>query len=615
MVSSGVGSFADNSEFGWILNWQKYSEVPSFRLEYLGLILDSSVARVFVPQKKLQNLCIQPIFEDTVNEDDIEILSGETNTVPMLQPRGRKLEMPIKIQTEQFKLAVEYLIEFGYLPDDNLTDYDVPDAPFITEHQIPEEFISGLEWFQRQNGLNVTGKLDEQTTEAMKLPRCGKHEQRMAYNRGARWKTDMLTYKIINTTAKLQTGLVRDELVKAIKVWESASPLKFVEVNVNQTADIDIFFVSGLHNDGERNAFDGPGRVLGHAFMPPFSKSKKSIDGDLHLDNDEKWTINEKKGVNLLQAAAHELGHSLGLEHSTIPGALMAPTYKGYKPLFELHPDDIEAIQALYGKPTAKKNSSSSSPEGSSKVVTPGPGKKNITASATLSDNKDPKKQSIIKLCGDEEIDTFVSTKDGAIYVFKGEYFWDLSHGKLPMAPKKKHPQLISSKWKELPASIDAAIRMQNPVADQDGKIFFFKGTKYWKYENDKIEAGYPKAIKEGFPGIPHSVDAAFTQPAIVAKGGKVIREERIFFIKGKKYFLYDPVSGNSTKPESLEEDWFGVKLPITAALSLKNEMYLIGRKKFQKILMLTYSHNRVYGQIQQAKPLNQLLLCESTKP
>ncbi|XP_077321170.1 matrix metalloproteinase-18-like isoform X3 [Lithobates pipiens] len=580
------------------------------------------MAKQFLP---LQSTCIvllifpfvflRPIIEDTGNEDNKETLSSETNTVSILQPRGRKLEVPAEIATEQYKLAVEYLIDFGYLPDENFTDYAVPETPFISEHQVPEEFISGLEWFQRQNGLKVTGKLDEETAETMKLPRCGKHEQRMSYSRGAKWKTDMLTYKIINTTAQLPSGLVRDELLKALKVWEAVTPLKFVEVNVNQTADIDIFFVSGLHNDGEKNAFDGPGRVLGHAFMPPFSKSKKSIDGDLHLDNDEKWTINEKKGVNLLQAAAHEFGHSLGLDHSTITGALMAPTYKGYKTSFQLHPDDIEAIQALYGKPIGKKKPSSGTSEGSSKAVTPAPGKQNITASPKSAENKEPKKHSIIKLCGDEAIDTFVSTKDGSIYLFKGEYFWDLSHGKLPMEPKKKYPQLISSKWKELPASIDAAIRMQNPVANQDGKIFFFKGTKYWKYENYKIEPGYPKLIKKGFPGIPNNVDAAFTQPAIVAKGGKVIREERIFFIKGKKYYLYYPEIGNSTSPESMEEDWVGVKLPITAALSLKNEMYLIGKKKFQKILMLTYSQNRVYGNIYQAKNLDQLLVCESPKP
>lgn len=87
-----------------------------------------------------------------------------------------------------------------------------------------------------------------------------------------------------------------------------------------------------------------------------------------------------------------------------------------------------------------------------------------------------------------------------------------------------------------------------------------------------------------------------------------------LFFFSGKKYFLYDPEIGNSTSPESLEEDWVGVKLPITAALSLKNEMYLIGKKKFQKILMLTYSQNRVYGNIHQAKKLDLLLVCESPK-
>lgn len=121
--------------------------------------------------------------------------------------------------------------------------------------------------------------------------------------------------------------------------------------------------------------------------------------------------------MNLLQAAAHELGHSLGLDHSTIPGALMAPTYKGYKPSFKLHADDIEAIQALYGKPTEKKNPTS---EGNIKAVTPAPSKKNVTDSTKSSDNKEPKKQSIIKLCGDEAIDTFVSTKEGSIYLFKG---------------------------------------------------------------------------------------------------------------------------------------------------------------------------------------------------
>ncbi|XP_053330840.1 matrix metalloproteinase-18-like [Spea bombifrons] len=545
---------------------------------------------------------LRPISE----EDD----APEINAASIMQPRGNNPEANVQIDTQQLKLAADYLIDFGYLPDENITEYAIPNTPFLFEDQIPEEFISGLEWFQRQNGLKVTGRLDANTVEAMNLPRCGKHEQRMSYSLGAKWKKGTLTYKIINTTSLLPEKMVKEELVKALKVWENVSSLNFIEVGINQTADIDMFFVAGLHNDGTKNAFDGPGRVLGHAFMPPFGKSKRDIDGDLHLDNDEKWTINEKKGVNLLQAAAHEIGHSLGLDHSTIPGALMAPTYKGYNPKFQLHQDDIEAIQSLYGKPLTKVNQSlpSLQAEISSRA----------NATSTISEkpnNQLPMKQSMANVCGEEPIDTFVSTKDGSIYLFKGEYFWELSHGKLPLIPKKRNPKLISSKWKELPSSIDAAIRMQNPTASQDGKIFFFKGKNYWKYENDQMEHGYPKLIKEGFPGVPNNIDAAFTQPAIIAKGGKVIREERIFFIKGKNVILYNPITGNSTSPQSLQDTWLGVKLPITAALSLKNEMFLIGKKTFQKILLLTYVQDHVFGNIHQAKSLGQLIACESTKP
>lgn len=56
---------------------------------------------------------------------------------------------------------------------------------------------------------------------------------------------------------------------------------------------------------------------------------------------------------NLFIVAAHELGHALGMSHSTDAGALMYPVYsyaKGY-PLAE---DDIEGIQALYGKKICK---------------------------------------------------------------------------------------------------------------------------------------------------------------------------------------------------------------------------------------------------------------------
>lgn len=55
-------------------------------------------------------------------------------------------------------------------------------------------------------------------------------------------------------------------------------------------------------------------------------------------------------GINFLYVATHELGHSLGLSHSSDPDAVMYPTYsKEESKNFKLSQDDINGIQKLYG--------------------------------------------------------------------------------------------------------------------------------------------------------------------------------------------------------------------------------------------------------------------------
>jgi len=83
---------------------------------------------------------------------------------------------------------------------------------------------------------------------------------------------------------------------------------------------------------------------LAHAFYPQYG-------GDVHMDDTEAWTSRSRQGTNFMAVLTHEIGHSLGLDHSSVRGAVMAPFSTPYDPDFSLSQDDILAVQSLYGKP------------------------------------------------------------------------------------------------------------------------------------------------------------------------------------------------------------------------------------------------------------------------
>ncbi len=59
----------------------------------------------------------------------------------------------------------------------------------------------------------------------------------------------------------------------------------------------------------------------------------------------------------------------------------------------------------------------------------------------------------------------------------------------------------------------------------------FSKGSKYWRYTDLKLDTNYPKSISEGFAGIPSDINTAF----VWSGNGK------IYFFKGDKYWRFDP--------------------------------------------------------------------------
>lgn len=182
------------------------------------------------------------------------------------------------------------------------------------------------------------GALDRRTMALMTRPRCGFPDRRNLMNYrhfGNKWPRKSLTYRVSKYTNKLTRREVDDAFSSAFDVWSRVTDLSFSAAN-GDASDIDIRFEVGDHGDGD--AFDGPGRVLAHALSP-------DSGGDAHFDNAEDWTISaDGQGIDLQWVAAHEFGHSLGLGHSQVSSAVMAPIYR-YDSLLRLDTDDMMSTQ------------------------------------------------------------------------------------------------------------------------------------------------------------------------------------------------------------------------------------------------------------------------------
>ncbi|CAK1599767.1 unnamed protein product [Parnassius mnemosyne] len=419
--------------------------------------------------------------------------------------------------------AMMYLAQYGYLNPSVRN----PSSGHIMDEASWHRAISE---FQSFAGLNITGELDDETAKLMSLPRCGVRDKigfgesraKRYVLQGSRWRVKNLTYMISKYPSRLNHAEVDIELAKAFSVWSDYTDLTFTQKRTGPV-HIEIRFEKGEHGDGD--PFDGPGGTLAHAYFPVYG-------GDAHFDDAEVWSINSRRGTNLFQVAAHEFGHSLGLSHSDIRSALMAPFYRGYDPAFQLDQDDVQGIQALYGHKTQLDIGGIPS---APRATTP-------TTSA-----EDP------ALCADPTIDTIFNSADGATFVFKGEHYWRLTETGVAAG----YPRLISRAWPGLPGNIDAAFTYKN------GKTYFFKGSKYWRYKGQNIDGDYPKEISEGFTGIPDNIDAAL----VWSGNGK------IYFYKGSKFWRFDPSQRppvKSTYPKPLS-NWEGIPDNIDAALQYTN--------------------------------------------
>ncbi|XP_072033803.1 collagenase 3-like [Amphiura filiformis] len=361
--------------------------------------------------------------------------------------------------------ALNYMTKYGFLRS--------PGSVFGYAHLV--NLIKDVQFVLH---VNQTGELDDDTMTALRRPRCGvkdapveersveahvlKRNKRYTIN-WHKWDNRFIKYRILNypTDSELTNAQVDEAVDRAVEQFSNVTRLIFKKITDNGYADIFIKFESWNHGDGY--PFDGPNGTVAHAFVPEGIYG--DYDGDVHFDDSEDFTHEGEKGYNLYQVALHEIGHSLGLEHSWVDGAVMIPDYPGYNASYALTNDEIRALQLLYGPRIPISNGKPLNPDAPCNLA---------YDAATMIDNK--------------------------LFVFKDNRYWRLTDFETLLSYKKG--QSIKKRFRGVPTPIDAIY--QRP---QDGNVLIFKGSQYWMYNKRDIVPSYPRSVTD--LGLPDNLDAA----------------------------------------------------------------------------------------------------------
>ena len=175
----------------------------------------------------------------------------------------------------------------------------------------------------------------------------------------------------------LPASLIRGSIEEALRLWSQAAPLNFVEV-----PDDGLYYGAStqfgqirfrhVYINGPDSETSVP-KAKAQAYYP----TGGDYAGDVEFDDSDKWReVGTLRQPDILGAVVHELGHSLGLGHSTgiqvgeywtyqvDNGAGQLVNYnepKGNANMFwiftrysglgtgQLFPDDVAGIQSIYG--------------------------------------------------------------------------------------------------------------------------------------------------------------------------------------------------------------------------------------------------------------------------
>ncbi|XP_056626140.1 matrix metalloproteinase-17b [Triplophysa dalaica] len=389
-------------------------------------------------------------------------------------------------EDESIKL-VDWLTKYGYLP---------PPDPSTGQLQAWTAVTQAVKQMQRFAGLDDTGVLDEETLQLIQTPRCSLPDegdqsvQLSALHSDAKsqrikravstWARRSINWRLRSypASSKLSREIIRSLVYYSLRVWADPTQLEFHEVRGPEGADFQIDFLHGPHGDGF--PFDGAGGSVGHAFFP----SDPDRAGGVHLDAEEEWAFRQPatEGTDLFTVLVHELGHSLGLTHSSARQSVMRPYYQGPlgDPLhFRLGHHDLQHIIALYGQrgnhiPTDRP------------LVVTEPQMRHRHGSVHRLTNGHFDRSSVDRC--NTSFDAVAKIR-GEIFFFKGQYMWRVSRGGLVSIRAVSIQRL----WSALPSPLPPLRAVLERNADH--AIIFISESHIWLFKDLSLQEGFPQSL------------------------------------------------------------------------------------------------------------------------
>lgn len=153
----------------------------------------------------------------------------------------------------------------------------------------------------------------------------------------------------------LPASQVQAVVIGAMKDWSQVADVTWTQTaSANLPKSVDIEWDTGTY--GPYGA-PFPSGVLAVSFYP-VPNNRDPLAGNIYFNDAYDWSVNGS-GYDIFSVALHELGHALGLAHSSDPTSVM---YGTYRQVTGLTPDDIAGIDSLYapGPPSPSSSATSS---------------------------------------------------------------------------------------------------------------------------------------------------------------------------------------------------------------------------------------------------------------